>query len=217
MSFFLIFINISAIIKLYDMGNVGECLLEPILYRVLRPIITILFKIVFRPVIIGEKNIPKSGRVVLAGNHTSYFDPLLLMSSTNRVIHFLAKDSLKKGIKGLIFKRFGMIFVNRKIHDKEALNKAILYLKEDKVIGIFPEGTINKTSNEIKPFKYGAVKMSKETNSLIVPFVISGKYKMFRKNIKIDFLDAYNLKEDLEKENEKLENYVINTIRKKSK
>ena len=69
---------------------------EPILYRIVRPIITFLFYILFRPKIIGREYIPKSGRVVLAGNHKNNLDCILLISSTNRVIHFLAKDELLK-------------------------------------------------------------------------------------------------------------------------
>ena len=67
---------------------------EPILYRVIRPIVTVLFKLFYRPTIIGVENIPKTGRVVLAGNHTNNLDSMLLVSSTKRCIHFLAKIEL---------------------------------------------------------------------------------------------------------------------------
>ena len=70
---------------------------EPVLYKIVRPIIKIVFVVLFRPKIIGLENINKDGKLVLAGNHTSYLDCLLLISSTKRVIHFLAKDSLVKG------------------------------------------------------------------------------------------------------------------------
>ena len=98
----------------------------------------------------------------------------------------------------------GIIPVNRKIHDKNALNKAIEMLKENKVIGIFPEGTINRTKDTIMPFKTGAIRMSKETNSYIVPFTIKGKYKLFRKSVKIEFYKPYKVNKEIEFENEKL-------------
>ena len=72
---------------------------EPLFYRIVRPIVTFLVKIVFRPNYIGLENIPKSGKIILAGNHTNNFDCLLLMSSTKRNVHFLAKDELWKGLK----------------------------------------------------------------------------------------------------------------------
>ena len=68
--------------------------MEPILYKISRPIIKVFTNIVFRPTYKGLDNIPLNGRVILAGNHTNYLDSILLISSTKRVVHFLAKDSL---------------------------------------------------------------------------------------------------------------------------
>lgn len=191
---------------------------EPLLYRIVRPIVTFLVHIVFRPTYIGLENIPKSGRIVLAGTHTNNFDSPLLMSCTKRVIHFLAKESLTKGILGPAFKALGLIPVNRSIHDKGALKSAINTLEEDKVIGIFPEGTINRTDDLIMPFKIGAVKMSKETNTKIVPFVITGKYKVFKKSVTIEFLKPIEIKsDDLTKENERLMNLIRKKLEEKRK
>lgn len=187
---------------------------EPLLYRITRPIINIFCKIVFRPTYIGLENIPKTKSVVLAGNHTNYLDSILLISSTKRVIHFLAKDDLIKGCKKIIFKNMGIIPVNRKKHDPNVINSAIKILNEDKVIGIFPEGTINRTKDVIMPFKIGAVKMAKETNSYIVPFTIKGKYKLFKKNVIIEFYKPYKIKDNLINENEKLMKKISSELTK---
>ncbi len=177
---------------------------EPVFYRVVRPIINVLFRICYRPTIVGKEFIPKEGSIVLAGNHTNNFDCLLLISSTKRTIHFLAKNSLVKGLKKGIFKGMGIIPVDRTKKDPNSLNKAIEYLENGKVIGIFPEGTINRTKDITMPFKYGAVKMSSETNTPIIPFIITGKYRFFRKSIQIEFLAPYQIGDDLEEENQKL-------------
>lgn len=190
---------------------------EPLLYRIVRPIITFLFRLIYRPTYIGLENIPKTGNYVLSGNHTNNFDCLLLISSTKRVIHFLAKDSLIKGPKKIIFTNMGIIPVNRNIHDKGALNNAIKYLKQNKVIGIFPEGTINRTSNTIMPFKIGCVKMAHDTKSPIVPFIITGRYRLFKKSITIEFLPAYIPQNDLNIENEKLMNIISTKLEEKRK
>ena len=179
---------------------------DPVFYKIVRPIIKFLFIVIYRPKIINSEKIPKNGRIILAGNHTNNFDCLLLISSTKRVIHFLAKDSLYKGFKKIIFKNMGIIPVDRKKHDKNVINISEEVLNNNGVIGIFPEGTINRTDKIILPFKYGAVKMSKDTNSYIIPFCITGKYKIFGSNLQIEFLDAYKLNSDsnLEDENKKL-------------
>ncbi|HAB67398.1 MAG TPA: hypothetical protein DCE23_08530 [Firmicutes bacterium] len=191
---------------------------EPILYRIVRPIISFLFKFLFRPTYIGLEYLSDSEPLVLGGNHTNNFDCLLLIASTNRVIHFLAKDSLIKGIKAPIFKGMGIIPVNRQIHDKQALNSAIESLKEGKVIGIFPESTINRTPDTIMPFKIGCVKMAHDTNAKIVPFTITGKYKLFKKSIRLEFYEPYFVNsDDLTKENEKLMNIIKSNLEEKRK
>lgn len=188
---------------------------DVILYRITRPLIKVFMKIFFRPTYIGTELIPTDVNFILAGNHTSYLDPLLLMSSTNKTIHFLAKDSLAKGIKGLLFRSMGIIPVNRKIHDKNALKTAEEELLNEKVIGIFPEGTINRTEEVTIPFKIGAVKMAQDTDTLLVPFTIMGKYKLFRKSVVIEFYSPYKVKEDLTIENEKLRGFIGSELKRK--
>ena len=177
-------------------------------YSFVKPIVRFIIVLLFRPKVIGLDNIPKEGRVILAGNHTKWLDPVMLVGITNRQIHFLAKDSLFKGIVGAVVKGMGAIPVNRKIHDKDALINAKDCLKNNAVIGVFPEGTINRTDDVIMPFKMGAVKMSEKTNSPIVPFGITGKYKLFGKNrIRIEFFKPFVVN-DLENDNKKLERIV---------
>ncbi len=181
-------------------------------YKIVRPILALFIKM-YKPIIIGKENIPDEGRVILAGNHTSYLDPLLVAYSTKRCVHFFAKDSLYKGIKKPIFKGLGIIPVNRSIKDKNSLNMGINALNNNLVIGIFPEGTINKTNDIIMPFKFGAVKMSFETKTKIIPFAITNKYKLFKKNVKIEFGKPYTIEDnDLEKANKNLESIVTNII-----
>ncbi len=188
---------------------------DVILYRITRPLIKVFMKIFFCPTYIGTELIPTDVNFILAGNHTSYLDPPLLMSSTNKTIHFLAKDSLAKGIKGLLFRSMGIIPVNRKIHDKNALKTAEEELLNKKVIGIFPEGTINRTEEVTIPFKIGAVKMAQDTDTLLVPFTITGKYKLFRKSVVIEFYSPYKVKEDLTIENDRLRNFIGNELKRK--
>ena len=177
---------------------------DPLLYKIVRPIGKVLFKIVYRPKVIGSEFIPKNGRIIIAGNHKNNLDCMMLLISTKRCVHFLAKDELFKGKMGWFFKAIGLIPVNRKTKDGKALKEAIGYLENDKVIGIFPEGTHNKSNDVILPFKIGAVKMSNDADSKIVPFVIKGEYKKFRKGVRIIFFEPFKAKSnDLDKENEK--------------
>ena len=184
------------------------------LYKTLRPLLTFLIKIIFRPKVIGKENIPKEGRMVLAGNHTHILDPVLILSTSKRTIHFLAKAELVNGPLGFGFKHMGIIPVNRNIKDKTVIPAAINCLKENHLIGIFPEGTTEK-GRGILPFKIGAVKMGNDSNRMIIPFGISGKYKLFKNNLTIIFGKPYKIENhnDLIKENENLKNKVEKLIK----
>lgn len=183
------------------------------LYKILRPILTGWFKLFFKPTITGKENIPTSGRIVLAGTHTSILDPVFILACNKRVIHFLAKDELVNGPLGFAFKKMGIIPVNRREKDVTVMPSSIKVLNNDEVVGIFPEGTINKTDDITMKFKTGATRMAYETNSEIVPFAITGKYKIFRKSVKIIYGKPYKVhSNDFRKETDILRSKVNKLI-----
>lgn len=183
------------------------------LYRFLRPIITLLMKVFFRVQYINKKNIPNKGPYILVGNHKSNFDCVLVISSVKETVHFLAKKELIDGKFGFFFKWMGIIPVDRKKRNKEAMNSARKVLENKGVVGIFPEGTFNKTEYVVMPFKMGSVKLAYDMKVSIVPFAIIGDYKLFRKT-KIAFGKPYKIKTtDLKGENITLMNKVITLIR----
>ena len=182
-------------------------------YKIVRPIVKILIKIFYPSQVIGLDNIPKTGRILLAGNHKKWVDPVLLVGTVNRQVHFLAKEELFHGVTKFMMKGMGAIPVNRKIHDHNALQGAIDCLNNDLCVGIFPEGTFNTTENPVLPFKIGAVKACSETNTKLVPFVIKGDYKMFRRNVIIEFLEPMTISGDLDKANQKLMNIISEKLK----
>ena len=178
--------------------------MNKIFYNIIRVFLKINVYLFLHPRVRGREKIPSTGSLVLAGNHTKWLDPLLLIAVVPRKVHFLAKIELFKGIEGIVVRSMGCIPVNRKIHDKDSLISAKEVLKEGEVIGIFPEGTINRTDDIVMPFKIGAVKMSSDTDSFLVPFVITGKYNIIGKSITIEFLEKRKISKDLDLENKKL-------------
>ena len=186
-----------------------------ILYKVIRTLGYPIFLLLYRPQFVGRENIPNEGGVILAGNHTNNLDAAIMLAGPKRVVHMLAKKELfKSKISNRFFRSMGCIPVDRSIHDENAKGEAVSVLENGEVIGIFPEGTVNRTDKIILPFKYGAVSFAKKTNSYIVPFTITGKYKLFRKSIKITYEKPYKVNVDLEIENEKLMNIISNMLQK---
>lgn len=183
------------------------------LYKVLRPFLILYFKIRFKPKIIYLDDIPKDGAILIA-NHSNNFDFLSVGITTKEVVYFMAKDTLFKGILKPILERSGVISVNRRIKDKNPIIIGRKVLNENKILGIFPEGTFNRTNNVLAPFKIGAVKLSYETKKPIVPIAIIGKYK--RNKLKIIIGKKYYVSSsDLDNENEIIRKKIEDMINNK--
>lgn len=185
------------------------------IYNFLKPIYTILLKILFKPKVIGKENIPKEGALIFAGNHKHAVDPTMVMMSTKRVVHFMAKEELFKGLHGLVFEKMGLIKVRRGKSNPGAVIEAEKLLENGETIGIFPEGTRNKSNQELLKFRKGTVRIAKKTGALIVPFAIKNKYKIFRKSVALEFgkpIDVSNM--DIEEANRYLKDEVLNLLRK---
>lgn len=174
-------------------------------YRVLTPIMRLLFRLYYNPTILNKEKIPKEGPILIVGNHKHLFDQCLTIMATKRTIHYMAKKEYFDSKMAWFFKMVGCIPVNRSIKDKDAVERALSILNEKGAIGLFPEGTRNKTDAFLLPFKFGTVSMAKKTNATIVPFGITGDYKFRSKNLKIRYGTPFKVENmDLEEANEKL-------------
>ncbi len=103
-----------------------------------------LLATLFRTQVVGRENLPATGGVILAGNHISYGDPILLWCRSPRPVHFMAKIELwDSGFLGWCLDTFWAFPIHRGASDRAALAKASAYLKAGDAVGIFPEGTRN--------------------------------------------------------------------------
>lgn len=184
-------------------------------YRLLTPLMRVLFKIYYNPKIINKEVIPKEGPILIVGNHKHIYDQCLTIMATKRVIHYMAKKEYFDGKMAWFFKLVGCIPVDRGIKDHNATEKALSILRNDGAIGLFPEGTRNKTKDVfLLPFKFGTVSMAKKTNATIVPFGLTGDYKFRSKNLTIRYGIPFKIGDmDLEEANNKLYQEVENLMR----
>lgn len=173
-------------------------------FRFFKGLLGIFFLIFFRPKIVGREKIPKDGGVILAGNHRHIFDPCMPILSTKRPVHYMAKKELFNSPIGWFFKVVGCIPVDRGHDNTDSKEAALEVLREGEVLGIFPEGTRNKSLNGLLPFKYGAVSMSNKSGALIVPFAITGKYRLFNNKLTVRFGKGFVASDDLERANKRL-------------
>ena len=174
-------------------------------YSLLTPIMRVLFRLYYNPKIINKEVIPKEGPILIVGNHKHIYDQCLTIMATKRVIHYMA----------WFFKLVGCIPVDRSIKDHNATDKALKVLNSGGAIGLFPEGTRNKTKDVfLLPFKFGTVSMAKKTNATIIPFGLTGDYKFRSKNLTIRYGTPFKVGEmDLDDANKKLYEEVEKLMR----
>lgn len=182
-------------------------------YRFFKAILVPIFKFWYRPTIIGKENIPEDGAILIVGNHKHVYDQCLAIMATKRTIHYMAKKEYFEGRYAWFFRMVGCIPVDRSKKDTEAVSVALDVLNKKEALGLFPEGTRNKTDKFLLPFKFGAVSMAHKTDALLVPFGLTGDYKFRSKNLTIRFGKPFKVGNDLEKANKKLEKEVEKLMR----
>lgn len=177
----------------------------PILYKIGKFILGPIFKLYYNPKIINKEVIPKNGPILIVGNHKHVYDQCLTIIATKRFINYMAKKEYFDSKLAWFFKGTGCISVDRSKKDDNATNKALEILNNNGAVGLFPEGTRNKTKEFLLPFKFGTVSMAKKTNATIVPFGLTGDYKFRSKNLTVRYGTPFKVDNmTLEEANNKL-------------
>ncbi len=133
-------------------------------YRFIRAFFYPVVWILFHPKAYHVENIPEDGPVVIAVNHRMAPDPVFIaFAYKKRAVRYLAAKKFHDGIFGFLFRMAQTIPVDRSRHTPEVMEAADLVLEHGGVIGIFPEGTRNRTEDILLPFKFGAVSMAQRT------------------------------------------------------
>lgn len=151
-------------------------------------ILSVIFRIFFPYEIQGRENFCdlKNG-FLICSNHISNLDAIFISIAVKRKIYFLAKSELFKNyFISYLLKKLGAISIRRGEKDTNAINIAENILKNNKILGIFIEGTRSKNGDFLRP-KSGAAILACKTNSLIIPVCITPinnkKIKIFQKTI----------------------------------
>lgn len=175
-------------------------------YKFFKPILGPIFRFYYNPQVINKEAIPNDGPILVVGNHKHVMDQCSVIISTKRIIHYMAKKEYFDGKMAWFFRAVGCISVDREAHDGVAKGEAIEVLNDGGAIGLFPEGTRNKTYDKLLlDFKFGTVSMADKTDATIVPYAVTGDYKFRSKNLMIRFGEPFKVENnDLEAANERL-------------
>jgi 1-acyl-sn-glycerol-3-phosphate acyltransferase len=153
------------------------------LYRTILFLTKCFFKIFFRHKVYGQEHF-YAGGAILAGNHTSFFDPPIMAISWPEEVHFLARDTLFKHFGfGALITALNSHPVKGEAGDISVLKTICNLLKEGKKVVLFPEGTRSFTEElgEIKP---GIGLLIMRAEAAIVPAYIHGAYQAWGRSRK---------------------------------
>nr|WP_144919744.1 lysophospholipid acyltransferase family protein [Paenibacillus bovis] len=150
-------------------------------YSFAKMVVKSILKPLYRIEIKGVENFPMEGSVLLCANHIDNLDPPTVGVTAPRPIHFMAKAELfKYKWSKKLMTNINAFPVKRGMSDREALRTGLKYLKEGKVVGLFPEGKRSK-NGEVGKGLAGAGFFALRSNAHIVPCAIIGPYKPFKK------------------------------------
>jgi 1-acyl-sn-glycerol-3-phosphate acyltransferase len=150
-------------------------------FALLKVLLGPLLKLVFRPRVEGADRIPAEGPVILAGNHLTFIDSLVLPLVCGRQVFFIGKDeyvtgrSLKGRLMAWFFTGVGMVPVDRDggHGGVAALMTGRRILEEGKVFGIYPEGT-RSPDGRLYRGRTGIARLTLMTGAPVVPFAVIG-------------------------------------------
>lgn len=130
----------------------------------------------------GLDNIPQEGGAVLAVNHVSELDPLLVAEAvlaTGRTPAFLAKSSLfGSGVVGRWFRAAGHVEVDRD-HGRGGFDAALEALRGGALVVVYPEGSITEhRDGRLMGLKTGAVRLALQSGAPLIPVVQQGAQKI---------------------------------------
>ena len=139
----------------------------------------VLFRVLFTYDCIGEEKIPAAGGVVVAANHPSYLDPVLLSLQVSRPIRFMAWERLFRiPLLGPFIRAFGAFPVDtRRGKGRQAYARARDLVMAGEVVGIFPEGRRSPAGWMEHSLREGAARLALETAVPLVPATITGAFR----------------------------------------
>jgi len=146
-----------------------------------RVLIAPLARLIFRPRVLGRSNVPKSGPVIIASNHLSFADSVVITLVAPRSVSFLAKASYftGTGVKGAmtraLFTGVGAVPVVRGAGAaaQAALESGLEVLKRGDAFSIYPEGT-RSLDGRLYKGRTGVAWLALTSGAPVVPVALTG-------------------------------------------
>ena len=145
--------------------------------RVLHTLNACFSRCYHRTIVLSPQRLPETGPAILVCNHTSGLDPLLIQSACRRaVIWMMAKEYYNLPVLYTFFRTIDVIPVDRGGKDLASTRSALRALAAGRVLGVFPEGRIERT-RDLMPFQPGVAMMAIRAKVPVYPAYLDGSQR----------------------------------------
>lgn len=150
-------------------------------YSFCRLILLVLFKLFFGFAASGPEKFPARGGFIIASNHRSFLDPIIIAITSRRQVCFIARDTLfQNPFFGLLIRGLKAYPIRRGSADRDALHQAVRLVRNGNPVLMFPEGTRSADGSFLNP-KAGLGFVIARLGCPVVPVYIYGSYEAFPK------------------------------------
>jgi 1-acyl-sn-glycerol-3-phosphate acyltransferase len=154
------------------MSRRDDPLRESVPLAAARRSVALLLRLIFRIRLHGVEHVPRSGAVLIAGNHTGFLDGPLVFMFMPRPSTFLVKSELYTGPWARVLAFARQIPVKRGTPDRTALQRALDVLAAGGALGVFPEGT--RGEGRLETVQHGVGYLALRAGSPVVPVLCRG-------------------------------------------
>jgi 1-acyl-sn-glycerol-3-phosphate acyltransferase len=124
----------------------------------------------------GRRNVPARGGVILAINHQSYLDPVIIGCAIPRPVQFMARETLFWGPFGRLIRALNAFPVSRGEADVRALREYVSRVKAGHAVLLFPEGTRTR-DGRLQPLEAGVGMLAARAGAPVVPAYVDGAFR----------------------------------------
>ena len=141
-------------------------------------LVRVYLRLLHRARVGHAERLPAAGGVLVVANHTAGLDPLLVTAFAGRPIRWVMAEDMRIDWLGWFWRWQRVIIVRRETQTAKAdslgLRDALAELKAGGVVGIFPEGSLERPPEQVLPFQPGVGLLIKRARCPVVPVLIEG-------------------------------------------